>query len=503
MVTSIRIWALILALPLIQPAHVGDIVFANSGSAAAQPSFLYGLAQLHNFEYDEAARAFREAQRTDPGFALAYWGEAMTKNHPVWMEQDLGGARRILERLGSTPALRIATGRTERERAYLLAVEALYGAGDKVARDVEYLERMRRLHAAFPDDVDATAFYALALLGSSHDGRDAALYQRAASELEPAFAAHPNHPGLAHYLIHSYDDPEHARLGLPAARRYFTIASDAPHALHMTSHIYLAAGMWDEVVAANEQARRVGLERARKAGRSPGGCGHGNMWLMYGYLQQGRADAARGVLDACRASATGGNGLALRAPEQDPLDPDNIPAASYIQMWSRYIIDTQDWSGVVVREDLPLGNLAGARLTRAFVRALAAANRSDQAALANASDEMSLALRALEAVLAAAPTGRDRYQRRATVLEREVRALTLLNRGRSEEAVAELRAAAAIELAMPVEFGPPFVDKPAYELLGDVLLALGRREEAAGAYRSALTAAPNRAAAVSGLARTR
>ena len=121
-----------------QSPQVGDVAFANSGTPAAQPSFLYGLAQLHNFEYDEAARAFRDAQQQDPEFALAYWGEAMTKNHPVWMEQDLGGARRILERLGPNAAARIARGKTERERAYLRAIEALYGAGTKPARDVLY-----------------------------------------------------------------------------------------------------------------------------------------------------------------------------------------------------------------------------------------------------------------------------------------------------------------------------------------------------------------------------
>jgi hypothetical protein len=183
------------------------------------------------------------------------------------MEQDLGGARRILERLGSSSAERLSRAKTDRERAYLRSIETLYGAGDpskrlgtdKDARDVAYLEEMRRIHAAYPDDVDAAAFYGRALLGSAHNGRDTATYEKAAAALEPAFAAHPDHPGLAHYLIHSYDDPEHAPLGLPAARRYFTIASSAPHALHMTSHIYLAAGMWDDVVAANAQATKVHL----------------------------------------------------------------------------------------------------------------------------------------------------------------------------------------------------------------------------------------------------
>jgi hypothetical protein len=472
-----------LPAPSAQPTQVGAVAFENSGAPAAQTPFLHGLAQLHNFEYDDAARAFREAQGVDPGFAMAFWGEAMTKNHPVWMEQDLGAARRILERLGPSPAARVASAKTERERAYVRAVETLYGPGDKRARDLAYLEEMRRLHTAYPDDVDAAAFYGLALLGSAHDGRDEAIYMRAAEVMERAFAPNPDHPGLAHYLIHSYDDPGHARQGLPAARRYSAIAPAAPHALHMTSHIYLAAGMWDEVVAANEQATRVAADRARGAGRTPGSCGHANMWLMYGYLQQGRHDAARQVLDGCRASATRPGGLALRAAEQDPLDPDNIPAGSYIQMWSRYVVDTEAWSAPIAQEDLPLGDLAGATLTRAFVRTLAAAKRSDVSGLKVARGEFQEARRRLDAFVATRPSGRERYRARAAVLDRELEALALLADKKSDEAVAALRAASAAEAAMPVEFGPPFVDKPAAELLGDVLLALGRKAEATTANR--------------------
>jgi tetratricopeptide (TPR) repeat protein len=268
----------------------------------------------------------------------------------------------------------------------------------------------------------------------------------------------------------------------------------------MTSHIYLAAGMWDEVVAANEQATRVAAERARNAGRTPGSCGHANMWLMYGYLQQGRQDDARRVLDGCRASATGVNGLAVRAAEQDPLDPDNIPAGSYIQMWSRYVIDTEAWSAPLAQEELPLGDLTGATVTRAFVRTLAAAKRANAAAFRAAKAEFENARRSLDAFLATRPSGRERYRARAAVLDREVEALALLLDKKPDEAVAALRTAAAAEAAMPVEFGPPFVDKPAAELLGDVLLGLGRKPEARTAYESALERAPNRVSIVAGLA---
>ena len=155
-----------------QDATVGEVHFANSGSPSAQSPFLRALAQLHNFEYDSAADLFKQAQQVDPGFAMAYWGEAMTYNHPVWADQDRDTAVKALERLGQTPEVRIAKAATEREKDYMRAVEILYGDGDKVGRDFAYADAMAALHRKFPDDVDAAAFHALALLGTAHEGRD-------------------------------------------------------------------------------------------------------------------------------------------------------------------------------------------------------------------------------------------------------------------------------------------------------------------------------------------
>jgi hypothetical protein len=225
------------------PAY-GHVDFANSGAPTAQGDFLDGLALLHDFEYDAAAAAFRRAESADPDFAMAYWGEAMTFNHPVWMQQDLAAARAALNRLAPSSAMRRVKAQTEREKAYLGAAEILYGDGTKENRDVRYEDAMATLHARYPDDVDAAAFYALSILGSAHAGRDVATYMRSAAVLEEAWVSHRDHPGLLHYLIHSYDDPAHAPLGLRAARLYAKIAPDAGHAQHMTSHIFLALGMW-------------------------------------------------------------------------------------------------------------------------------------------------------------------------------------------------------------------------------------------------------------------
>jgi hypothetical protein len=270
-----------------QVEGVGVVSFANSGAPAAQQNFLSGLAQLHNFEYVAAAEYFRKAQGTDPGFAMAYWGEAMTYNHPVWMEQDAPAARAVLHRLGSTADARLARAKTDREKDYLRAVEILYGDGEKKTRDRAYADAMMELHRKYPEDVEATAFAALALLGTSHDGRNFATSMRAAALLEPLFPTHPKHPGIAHYLIHSYDDPVHAPLGLRAAREYSTIAPSAAHARHMCSHIFVAMGMWDDVVEANEAAVKItGVLRAAKP--SPLACGHYPFWCSPGRQSEQR-----------------------------------------------------------------------------------------------------------------------------------------------------------------------------------------------------------------------
>jgi len=160
------------------PGAVGEVALPTTGSPDAQPWFLHGLAQLHNFEYGDAADYFREAQARDPAFALAYWGEAMTHNHPIWMQQDRDAALSILRRLAPTPEARVARAGSPLERDLLGAVEVLYGEGDKTSRDVAYRDRMAALHRKYADSADVGAFYALALLGTAHGGRDFAIYMQ-------------------------------------------------------------------------------------------------------------------------------------------------------------------------------------------------------------------------------------------------------------------------------------------------------------------------------------
>lgn len=474
-----------------QPSSVGEVAFANSGAPAAQAPFLRGLALLHNFEYPAAAAAFREAQAADPGFVMAYWGEAMTHNHPVWMEQDSAAARAVLARLAPTRDARRAKPASYRERAWLDAVETLYGERSKEWRDRAYSERMGTLHGAFPDDVDARAFYALSLLGLAHQGRDVRLYMRAAGLLEEVFPDHRRHPGVLHYLIHSYDDPTHAPLGLRAARLYGAVAPEAGHALHMTSHIFLAMGMWKEAERANVAAMETVNRQRAAAGQPPVRCGHYAEWLVYARLQQGEEAEAQADVAACREAAA--RELAS-APADGPIESYRSGVRSWADMAVRQRIET----GRPVSDGLalPEGRYLATRFTLAYADLLAAGR--DLARVKEARARLEDARRSLAAARRGGEPNPAEGRREAIVLI-QAAGLEKLAAGDSEGGLAELRAAAEAEAAMPAEFGPPLVEKPSGELLADSLLALGRAEEARQAYHAALTAAPRRRLSLRGL----
>jgi len=443
-------FALFMAAP---PAtDVGEVAFANSGAPAAQHDFLRGLALLHDFEYARAAASFRKAQAIDPGFAMAYWGEAMTYTHPIWFQQDLAKAREVLKRM--PPA------KTQREGDYVHTIEVLYGEGTKEERDFQYSDAMAALHAKYPDDVDATAFYALSLLGTAHQGRDFATYMRAAALLEEVFPTHRQHPGVLHYLIHSYDDPIHAPLGMRAARLYGAVAPEAAHALHMTSHIFIALGLWDDVIDANRRAVAVV--------QPPPHCGHYVLWLQYGLLQEHRFDEARKLLDDCRA--------------------DGSDLRHYTLMRANQVAS----GGTPDKGTLPASATAGAKFTMAYADLLAA---RDHAAAARLRELAKDARAAVEKDLN--PSERIRID----VILQQADALELVAAGKRDEAIAILQKAAAAEETMPLEFGPPVVEKPSLELLGDQLLAAGRAADAARAYKSELARTPGRTATVEGLQR--
>lgn len=470
---SITLIALIASSFASAPAHaqkLGTISFPNSGSATAQTPFIRGMLLLHSFEYARAADAFVEAQKADPGFALAYWGEAMTHTHPVWNEQNLAAARDILARLGSDPATRRAKAKTSREQMYMDAVEALYGEGSKPKRDTLFAAAIERVVEAYPDDDEAKVFHALALLGLNQAVRDIPSYMRAGAIAEDVLRRNPDHPGAAHFVIHAFDDPVHAPLGLWAARLYSRIAPEAPHAQHMTSHIFVAMGMWDEVVSQNIVA----------AGHDHGAmrAGHYTAWLEYGYLQQGRYADARKHLETVRAN------LGPTPRRGEPF--------SLVLMRAHYLIDSERWTDPVVGWNLAAADaFPFVRAADAFATGYAAVKAGNRARA--------------EAALAALDAGVPRDQTADDVLPRilagELRAALLAGSGRTDSALAVLREATKLEDAMPVEFGPPGVVKPSHELAGELLLAAGRAAQAQREFTRALELAPGRSRSLLGLAR--
>jgi tetratricopeptide (TPR) repeat protein len=474
----------------------GHVEFANSGSPAAQADFLDGLALLHDFEYSTAAAAFRRAQTKDPGFAMAYWGEAMTFNHPVWMQQDLKAARGVLNKLAPTAAERRAKAKTDREKEYLDSIEVLYGEGTKEERDFRYEASLAQLHVHYPNDVDATAFYGLAILGTAHAGRDIPTYMRAAGVLEQAWINHREHPGTLHYLIHSYDDPTHAPLGLRAARLYAKIAPDAGHAQHMTSHIFLALGMWQETVDANIAAIAAVNRALESKGRTLG-CGHYPSWLGYAYLQLGQVDKAKGALGLCRAS------LESQVTKEHPghsMDPDDSLSGSFANMRLRYLLDSGDWTGEIAGWTLPKNASAGARLDFAFSQVIREIVERDKAAARDALDVLEAVSREVIDMETKRGDSDPTYRVRPEIFLLEARGLLAELEADFAGAEKLLRQAVDMEEKLPIAFGPPTIDKPTHELLGEFLLRRGRKEEARSEFERALASTPGRRLAREGLA---
>jgi tetratricopeptide (TPR) repeat protein len=481
---------------------LGTATFPTSThSAAAQTDFMRGLLLLHVFEYQDAVKSFVAAEKVDPGFAMAYWGEAMTFTHPVWNEQDVKAGQAALGKFGATAAVRAGRIADPRERAYMGAVEILYsGVGTKRERDEQYAVAMQKLSHAYPKDDEAQLFYSLALLGRNEGVRDVPTYLQAAAIAKAAFARNPDHPGAAHYWIHGMDDPQHAAGALVAARALSKIAPDAGHAQHMCSHIFMALGMWDEVVKANVDAMRVVDDQKRAAGLPVVDCGHYDIWLEYGYYQQGRVKDGDHVLAEC--ARTGAEAAAWRSAHADKaLPPVSRPMAmqmSLVTMRGMAVIETRDWSGRAATMTVDrTGMDSMSTMFDEFVVGYAAAERGDREMAAKA-------LASLQAVPdeSGMKMGQDAedvaYQK---ILGGELKGLISSKAGDVDGAVAEVQRAAATYDGMPFDFGPPATIKPPDELLGELLLKQGKYAQARAAFEASLARAPRRAESLLGLAR--
>jgi tetratricopeptide (TPR) repeat protein len=497
--------ALLAAGARAQDSRLGTVDFPTSAeSQQAQAHFLRGVAALHSFWYPVALEEFRAATRIEPDFMMGHWGEAMAHNHPVWGDpQGTGAARKVLQKVRITPSL------TPREQAYLHAVEVLYGQGDKPARDRAYAEAMEVIYQEYPEDLEAAAFHSLALLGiaysdvsgdaaTSNDPAALRTRMRAAAVAQEVYREEPDHPGAAHYILHAFDDPDHAVLALPAARRYAEIAPAAPHALHMPSHIFLQLGMWSEAAGSNEAS----VAASEQSGESSF---HALHWLLYAYLQQGRYDEAERLVASARES--------LADVPEDDMRNRVFGAYSVATMAATFVVETERREAAA--ELLPsrgddatapgAGTSAGpyqgfasaAKSPAVFARGLAAA-------MAGSAD----ARRAVEALNATREQIADAdipvVARLEPVLEiqaLEIAAATSAAQGAFDEAIRTMEQAVAAAEAMPPPPGPPPTIKPPHELFGEILLAAGRPEEAAQQFAASLFRHPERARSLLGAAR--
>jgi tetratricopeptide (TPR) repeat protein len=472
---------------------LGTITFPTSGAPAAQADFLRGVAWLHSFGYEDAIDAFRAAQRKDPGFVLAYWGEAMCFNQPLWFFEEADKGRAALVKLGPTPAARRAKATTPREQMYLAAVEALYAPGTKPARDNAYSTAMAALAARFPEDDEAQAFYALSLLALLPRGDQALpLRQKAGGILEAIFKRNPQHPGAAHYLLHAYDHGTLAARALPAARAYAKIAPAASHALHMPAHTFLQVGLWDEAAAADQASWDASVQWASRRNLSISARDyHSLTWLQYEWTQQGRFAKAREAIDlidhamrVAETSATvGGHHYA-----DSEIGRGTGPMAlrnDRGSMRARYVIESERWAEMK-------GQGSFDNIDELFALGLSAARLRDDKRLFAAVGE-------LEKIVKTPP---DRaLLEQSEVMLHQLGALLMLSQGQSADAFAALDRAVAAQARMPKPIGRPFPPKGADELYGEVLLQAGRAREAVGWFEKALARTPNRSRALLGLAR--
>lgn len=481
-----------------QQSKLGKVQFPTSGSEKAQVHFLRGLAALYSFWFEEALDEFRESTKIDPDFVMGYWGEAMAHNHPLWAEQDTEAARKTLAKIKD------GAKTTARERAYVDALRALYGPGEKLARDKAYSAAMEKLYRNSPDDLEAACFYSLSLLGTVRPGDKGFGRQTLAGAIAfDVYQKNPDHPGAAHYIIHSFDDPEHAILALPAARRYAEIAPEAHHARHMPAHIFLQLGMWPEAAASNESAWAVSNAWVkRKALPLSARDYHSLHWLEYVYLQQGRYAKAEELLSMKRSDV-----------EQAKNDAG---VARYNQdMAVAFVVETERWDlvgklfgsgGDPLAEGMaghtmhnappppPTGRRRSNLSLPVFIRGMAAAKTGSPEAL-----QYSAQLQALTKQLSEG--GESYAAKSAEIMHHEVGAAVHASKGRYDEAIELMRRASAIEEEMSPPSGPPSLIKPSHELFGEILLAANRPKEAAQKFETSLLRQPNRARSLLGVAR--
>jgi len=468
---------------------VGTVKFPTSCDPAQQAEFERGLALLHSFFYPEARRVFEGIARKDPECAMAHWGIAMTLFQPLWPTRP--GSAALKRGWDELTRARSGGARTERERMFLDAVEAFFmepTSPDYWLRIRRWEASLQRLHEAFPDDPEASAFYALAHLATTpSDTVSRAHADRAAEILLRVYRDNPDHPGAMHYLVHANDVPGREKELLDITRRYDSVAPRNPHALHMPTHIYTRLGDWEGVIRGNELAASAAL--ATPAGERGefiwDEFAHAVEYLVYAWLQVGGDDSAAKVLQRLRSTTR--------------LEPTFKTAFHLASTPARYVLERQAWNeaaALVPREPATLDwdRFPWAEAITRFTRGLGAAH------LGNLDQSRAEALRLAVLEDVARKSGEDLFTRNIRLLRLELDAWIAHAGGLEDSSVALMREAVALEASTPKHAVTPGPLLPASELLGDLLLDV-RPAEALAAYRRSLDLYPRRFNSLLGAAR--
>jgi tetratricopeptide (TPR) repeat protein len=469
--------------PRTKQERLGKVLFKTSCSPQAQKEFEVALARLHSFHFPETIKAFSAVPQTDPSCAIAYWGLAVAiRPNPLVGPWDAATLKRGLEAVEKGESI---GAKTERERDWLAAIKEFYKDFDKVDQDTRtknYEKAMEALAKKYPNDVEAKVFHALAL-NEIFDHKDMKPLLRAIAILEPLDKKYPAHPGITHYLIHSYDFAPIAKKGIPAANKYAKIAPVAPHAQHMPSHIYSMVGMWQESIASNLKANQVAKEYAERA-KLDGvliGVPHGLDFMQYAYLQLGQDAKAKALIDES-------------AQIKKLIGPVSVGNTARAAIPARYYLERQDWKGAAQLQPMNLPFPAAEAITH-FARALGAARGGDAAA-AQADIEKLKALR--EGLLKA---NQAYWAEQVEVQVLGAQAWTSLAQGRKDEALKLMRAAADLEDGSEKHVSMENRLYPMRELLGDMLRGEGEHAAALKEYQMSMKNAPQRLRGLYGAAK--
>ena len=471
-------------------SHLGTVEFSFTANERAQPLIKEGWLLLHSFEYEDARTVFRQTQEADALCPMAYWGEAMSHHYALWEREDYEDGVTALAKWEEFSAGK-EISMSAIEQGLLQAAAVLYGEGSRIERNQAYADAMEKLYDAYPKSHEVGSIYALSLLGSVPEGRDFERYGQAASIAQSILKENPQHPGALHYLIHAYDDPEHATMALDAAFAYAKVAPDAAHALHMPSHIFVARGMWDNVVNSNIASYGASVDRKERLKMNNNARSyHALAWLMYGLLQQSRIQEVDAIMEDMIKYAT---------------ETPSVPARSYLTgMIATYFVYTENQQSPFLdvaanTEDLSVSLQALSLFTKGLRSYSAKEATGIESAIQGIKTATARAKNSLvegNSAVCGAPSAYSPPTQIdieiATVMQLELQGLLATLNGETAKAEAFLQQAASLEASTDYEYGPPTIVKPAHELYADWLLAQARPEEALAEYELAELRTPNR-----------